>query len=487
MSSPSSISKRRTIRPSAPVCGVTSFIPRICPASSDACSADRASFTPPAFPRPPAWICAFTTTTGVPNFCAAAFASSFSNTTSPRGVSTPNFARMDLAWYSCIFIDLPVVLKLAHAQSQQVYCGMRRASKAETAFVILEALEKIIAGEDLSRVEAEAAMEQILSGNASDALIAGLLTTLRMKGETVDELVGFATAMRRHATPIFPAGRVRVDEMLVDTCGTGGDGSCTFNVSTAAAFVVAGAGARVAKHGNRSVSSRCGSADVLEQLGVSLDQTAERVGRAINEVGIGFLFAPAMHTAMKHAITARRELRMRTVFNLLGPLTNPAGASAQIVGVSAANFTELLARALDELGVRRAFVVHGADGMDEISLSGETYVTELNNRVIRSYTVVPEDFGLRRAPSDAIRGGDAKHNAEIIHKIFGCGMLYREHGPHRDIVLANAAAALVAAGRAPDFLDGVRLATESIDSGAARTKLDTLVRFSQSKDASAAG
>ncbi|MHB8756069.1 MAG: anthranilate phosphoribosyltransferase [Candidatus Acidiferrales bacterium] len=353
--------------------------------------------------------------------------------------------------------------------------------------MILDALEKIIAGEDLSRVEAEAAMEQILSGNASDALIAGLLTALRMKGETVDELVGFATVMRRHAAPIFPAGRVRVDEMLVDTCGTGGDGHGTFNVSTAAAFVVAGAGARVAKHGNRSVSSRCGSADVLEQLGVSLDQTAERVGRAIDEVGIGFLFAPAMHTAMKHAITARRELRMRTVFNLLGPLTNPAGASAQIVGVSAANFMELLARALDELGVRRAFVVHGADGMDEISLSGETYVTELNNRAIRSYTVVPEDFGLRRAPRGAIRGGDAKHNAEIIHKIFGRGMLYREHGPHRDIVLANAAAALIAAGRATDFIDGVRLAAESIDSGAARTKLDELVRFSQSKDASAAG
>lgn len=353
--------------------------------------------------------------------------------------------------------------------------------------MILEALEKIISGEDLSRVEAEAAMEQILSGNASDALIAGLLTTLRMKGETVDELVGFATAMRRHATPIFPAGRARVDDMLVDTCGTGGDGSCTFNVSTAAAFVVAGAGARVAKHGNRSVSSRCGSADVLEQLGISLDQTAERIGRAIDEVGIGFLFAPAMHTAMKHAMPARRELKMRTVFNLLGPLTNPAGASAQVVGVSSANFTKLVARALDELGVRRAFVVHGADGMDEISLSGETYVTELNNRVIRSYTVVPEDFGLRRAPSDAIRGGDAKHNAEIIHKIFGRGMLYREHGPHRDIVLANAAAALVAAGCATDFLDGVRLATESIDSGAARTKLDTLVRFSHGQDATAAG
>jgi len=352
--------------------------------------------------------------------------------------------------------------------------------------MILEALEKIIAGEDLSRVEAEAAMEQILSGNASDALIAALLTTLRMKGETVGELVGFATAMRRHAAPIFPAGRLRPAEMLVDTCGTGGDASGTFNVSTAAAFVVAGAGVRVAKHGNRSISSRCGSADVLEQLGVSLDQAAECVGRSIDEVGIGFLFAPAVHTAMKHASNARRELRMRTVFNLLGPLTNPAGASAQVVGVSAANFAELLARALDELGVRRAFVVHGADGMDEISLSGQTYVTELHNGAIRRYTVVPEDFGLRRAPLDAMRGGDAKHNAEIIHKIFGRGMLYREHSPHREIVLANASAALVAAGRAADFLEGVRLAAESIDSGAARAKLDALIRFSHGQDATAA-
>ena len=352
--------------------------------------------------------------------------------------------------------------------------------------MILEAIEKIISGEDLSRVEAEAAMEQILSGGATTAQIAGLLTALRIKGETVDELVGFATAMRRHASPIFPSGRIRADEVLVDTCGTGGDASGTFNVSTAAAFVVAGAGVRVAKHGNRSVSSRCGSADVLEALGISLDQHPEIAGRAIEEVGIGFLFAPAVHTAMKHAMPARRELRMRTVFNLLGPLTNPAGARAQVVGVFDANLTELIARALDELGVERAFVVHGADGLDEISLAGETYVAEVRSGAIRSYTVVPEDFGLRRAPRDAIRGGDAKHNAEIIHKIFGRDWLYREHGAHRDIVLANASAALVAAGRAGDFPEGVRIAQESIDSGAAREKLDSLVRFSQRKDAQAA-
>ncbi|HEV2289528.1 MAG TPA: anthranilate phosphoribosyltransferase [Candidatus Acidoferrales bacterium] len=351
--------------------------------------------------------------------------------------------------------------------------------------MIRDALGKIVAGENLSRVEAEAAMEQILSGNASDALIAALLMGLRLKGETVDELVGFATAMRRHAGPVFPAGRASVQETLVDTCGTGGDGSNTFNVSTAAAFVVAGAGVRVAKHCNRSISSRCGSADVLEQFGVPLDQPVEQAGRAIEEIGIGFLFAPAVHSAMKHAMNARRELRMRTVFNLLGPLTNPAGASAQVVGVFEARVTELVARALSELGVQRAFVVHGADGMDEISLSDETYVAELKDAAIRSYTLAPEDFGLRRAPREAFHGGDAKQNAEIIHKILGRSLLYREHGPHREIVLANAAAAFVAAGRASDFREGVRLATESIDSGAAREKLEQLVAFTRARSTSA--
>jgi anthranilate phosphoribosyltransferase len=336
-------------------------------------------------------------------------------------------------------------------------------------------------GDDLSRREAEAAMEEILSGRASDASIVSFLTALRFKGETLDELVGFATAMRRHATPIFPGHSHMADEALVDTCGTGGDASGTFNVSTAAAFVVAGTGVRVAKHGNRSISSRCGSADVLEHFGVRIGLPAERVAAAIEEIGIGFLFAPAVHAATRHAMTARRELKMRTVFNLLGPLTNPAGASAQIVGVYDESYTELLARALGELGVRRAFVVHGADGLDEISISGETYVAELRDSVVRSFTVTPEDFGLHRAPLEEIRGGGAKENAEIIHKIFGRSLLYREHGPHREIVLANASAALVAAGRAGDFLEGVHLATKSIDSGAAREKLDALVAFSQAE------
>ncbi|MGH9691044.1 MAG: anthranilate phosphoribosyltransferase [Candidatus Acidiferrales bacterium] len=347
--------------------------------------------------------------------------------------------------------------------------------------MIHEALEKLVAEENLSCVEAEAAMEEILSGLASDAQIAALLTALRMKGETVDELVGFATAMRRHATPILSGNRSVEIKALVDTCGTGGDGLGTFNVSTAAAFVVAGAGVHVAKHGNRSVSSKCGSADVLEHLGVAIDLPPDRVARAIEEVGIGFLFAPAVHAATRHAMPARRELRMRTVFNLLGPLTNPAGASAQLVGVYGSSLTELMARALKELGVKRAFVVHGADGLDEISITGETYIAELHDASVRSYTVTPETFGLRRAPLEAIRGGDAAHNAKIIHKIFGRSLLYREHGPHREIVLANASAALVAAERATDFLDGVRLAAKSIDSGAARERLEALVAFSKAE------
>jgi anthranilate phosphoribosyltransferase len=351
--------------------------------------------------------------------------------------------------------------------------------------MIHEALKKVCSGVDLSRAEADGAMEQILSGRATDAQILELLSALQIKGETVEELVGFATVMRRHAIKIFPSGYSRADEPLVDTCGTGGDAKGTFNVSTAAAFVVAGAGVRVAKHGNRSISSQCGSADVLEALGVRIDLEPERVARSIDEIGIGFLFAPAMHAATRHAMPARRQLRGRTVFNLLGPLTNPAGASAQVAGVYDTSFTELMARALGELGVKRAFVVHGADGLDEISIGGETNVAELRDGIVRSYTIVPEDFGLRRAPLESILGGDAKHNAQIIHKVLGRSLSYRERGPHRDIVRANAAAALVAAGRATDWLDGVRIATESIDSGAARERLEALVAFTQGEKGNA--
>jgi anthranilate phosphoribosyltransferase len=375
------------------------------------------------------------------------------------------------------------VENLCGVHGENFLLRLRKLDRHEGAmpiFMIQDTLGKIGAGEDLTRAEADGAMEQILSGHATDLQIAELLGALRIKGETVDELVGFATAMRRYATRIFPSNYARRGEPLVDTCGTGGDAKGTFNVSTAAAFVVAGAGVRVAKHGNRSISSKCGSADVLEALGVRIDLEPEQVARCIDEMGIGFLFAPAMHAATRHAMRARRELGGRTVFNLLGPLTNPAGASAQVAGVYRADYTELMARALGDLGVERAFVVHGADGLDEISIGGETGVAELRDGAVRSYTVVPEDFGLRRTPLEAILGGDANQNAQIILKVLGRSSLGHEHGPHRDIVLANAAAALVASGRATDWLDGVRLATESIDSGAASKRLEALVAFSQS-------
>jgi anthranilate phosphoribosyltransferase len=380
------------------------------------------------------------------------------------------------------------VNEMSAAQEHCFDCEGRVRRKNPTAITMIEAvLKKITAGDDLARAEADGAMEQILSGLATDAQIAELLAALQIKGETVEELVGFAAAMRRYAARIFPGDRSRRAEPLVDTCGTGGDAKGTFNVSTTAALVVAGAGVRVAKHGNRSISSKCGSADVLEALGVRIDLEPERVARCIDEIGIGFLFAPAMHAATRHAMPARRTLRGRTVFNLLGPLTNPAGASVQVAGVYDANLTELMARALGELGGERALVVHGADGLDEISIAGETTVAELRDGTVRSYTVVPEDFGLPRAPLESILGGDAKHNAQIVHKVLGRSLLYREHGAHRDIVRANAAAALVACGRATDWLDGIRIATESIDSGAARERLEALVAFTQAEKGGAIG
>jgi anthranilate phosphoribosyltransferase len=331
-------------------------------------------------------------------------------------------------------------------------------------------IRKIESGTDLSRQESESAMEEILSGRSDEETIVALLTALRAKGETVGELVGFARAMRRHVTPVFPNG-ARPEEVLVDTCGTGGDSSGTFNISTAAAFVAAGAGVHIAKHGNRSISSKCGSADVLEALGVRLDVPPERVGAAIREIGIGFLFAPALHTAMRHAMPARRRLG-RTAFNLLGPLTNPAGARAQIAGVFSGKVVEKVALALSELDVERAFVVHGAGGLDEISLAGETTVGDVRRDTVRIYQITPEDFGLERAPLAAIDGGDAAHNAEIVRAV-----LSGEKGPRRDIVVANASAAIVASGRAAEFLEGAQLAASAIDSGAARQKLEALIAF----------
>ena len=354
-----------------------------------------------------------------------------------------------------------------------------------TSPIITEATRVLVDRRDLTRIEAAGAMEAIMSGTATDAQIAAFLTALRMKGETVEELIGFAQVMRSkvarvHTRAEETAALTGTDrEMLVDTCGTGGDASGTFNVSTATAFVVAGAGLRVAKHGNRSMSglsgaSLCGSADVVETLGVNLQLTPEQVGRCVAEVGIGFLYAPLLHAAMKHVMTARREVGIRTVFNLLGPLTNPAGANAQVIGVAAAALTEPLARVLAELGTFRAFVVHGADGLDEISNTGESRVSEVREGIVRTFNVRPEDFGLSRASIRDLLGGDREQNAEIIRTI-----LRGEPGPRRDIVLMNAAAALVVGARARDLKEGVELAARSIDTGAARDKLERLVRLTR--------
>src|SRR6202049_534536 len=315
--------------------------------------------------------------------------------------------------------------------------------------MILDALHRIANHrESLSREEAHAVMAEILAGKCSDAQIAAFLVALHMKGETVEEIVGFAEAIRAAATPLSIHEDSMVDvsgtgrEALVDTCGTGGDASGTFNVSTATAFVAAGAGVRTAKHGNRSVTSKCGSADVIEALGVNINLSPERLAACLAKLGIVFLYAPAMHSAMKHVQNARRQLRLRTVFNLLGPLTNPAHASAQVVGVYSAELVEKLAEALSMLGLHRVLVVHGLDGLDEITITGPTRIAEVRSGTLRTYEVTPEEFGMKSGTLDDISGGDAAANAAIIAEILG-GM----KSPRRDVVLLNAAAALVAAGR----------------------------------------
>jgi anthranilate phosphoribosyltransferase len=349
-----------------------------------------------------------------------------------------------------------------------------------TSPIIIEAVRALVDRRDLSRIEAAAAMEAIMSGAATNAQIAAFLTALRMKGETGEELIGFAQVMRQTAVKVRTrasevVGATGTDrEMLIDTAGTGGDASGTFNVSTATAFVVAGAGLKVAKHGNRSVSSLCGSADVVETLGINIELSAAKVAHCVDEVGIGFLYAPLLHTAMKHVMAARREMGIRTVFNMLGPLTNPAGANAQVIGVYSDALTEPLARALAELGTLRAFVVHGDDGLDEISNTGPSHISEVHEGVVRSSTVRPEDFGLPRASLRDLRGGDREENAEIVRRV-----LAAEAGPRRDIVLMNAAAAIVVGGKAHDFKEGVALAAQSIDSGAAAAKLANLIALSQ--------
>ena len=346
--------------------------------------------------------------------------------------------------------------------------------------MIVETIRKVVDGKDLGREEAFAVMDAIMSGQATDAQIASFLTALRMKGETVEELIGFARVMREKVSLVKTRHRVQASlsgtdrEMLVDTCGTGGDATGTFNVSTATAFVVAGAGIPVAKHGNRSVSSLCGSADVVEALGVRLDLPPERVGRCVDEVGIGFCYAPLLHNAMKYVMLARKEIRIRTVFNILGPLTNPAHALAQVIGVYDGRLTEVMAHVLKELGTVRAFVVHGEDGLDEISNTCESRISELRHNEVRTYTVRPEDFGLSRARLADLQGGSAADNAEIIRRI-----LKGEGGPKRDIVLLNAGAAIAAGGKAEDISTGLAAAQQSIDNGAALDKLNCLVEFCQ--------
>ena len=344
--------------------------------------------------------------------------------------------------------------------------------------MIKKAIVKVVERENLTEGEMIEVMNQIMSGECTAAQIGSFITALRMKGETVDEITGAARVMRERATPIrvghnvlgIDRDDINIDrETILDGVGTGGDGTNTFNVSTTVSFVVSACGVKVAKHGNRSVSSACGSADVLEKLGINLDVTPETVESCLNQIGIGFLFAPALHGAMKYAIGPRREIGIRTIFNILGPLTNPAGADCQVMGVYRADLVEKLAGVLHKLGCRHGFVVHGSDGMDEMTLTGETLLAEVTPSGVTFATVTPEQLGLSRCPMEALNGGDAVANALIVKAV-----LTGETGPRRDIVLLNAAYALVAAGKAATPAEGIVLAAEAIDSGRALQQVEKL-------------
>jgi len=332
-----------------------------------------------------------------------------------------------------------------------------------------ENLGKIIQKNDLSEAEMSQMITDIFSGDITDAQIGAFMAALATKGETFKELAGAAQAMRRKAQRIQASSPT-----VVDTCGTGGDGAKTFNISTTTAFVVAGCDVTVAKHGNRSISSQCGSADLLEALGVKIDLQPELVEESVSEVGIGFMFAPVFHGAMKFAAKARKEIGLRSIFNMLGPLTNPAAANCQLLGVFAPELTEMFANALKLLGGKRAFVVHGHDGLDEISVCAQTRVSELNDGMVRTYDIDPEQFFGKLADSDTLKGGDPQMNANITKSI-----LNGDPGPKRDVVVLNAAAALTVAGKSKDLKEGIGLAEESIDQGAAALKLDTLIKFTQ--------
>lgn len=332
-------------------------------------------------------------------------------------------------------------------------------------------LQKVIEGKDLTQAETAEAFDLIMSGEATPAQIGAFIVALRMKGESVDEIAGGASSMRRHAVFIDVAGIP-----VVDTCGTGGDSCDTFNISTTAAFVVAGAGVPVAKHGNRAISSKCGSADLLEELGVNIDVTPETVEECVRDVGIGFLFAPKLHPAMKHAMGPRRELGVRTIFNMLGPLTNPAGAKGQIIGVFSPELTEPFANVLRMLGSKRAFVVHGNDGMDEITTTTTTRVSELVNGKVHTHELDPLAFIESYADASDLAGGDRATNAEITLRV-----LSGEKGPCRDIVCLNAAAAIAAGGKTDNIQHGWNLAQESIDSGKAKQALDGLIKATKAR------
>lgn len=331
---------------------------------------------------------------------------------------------------------------------------------------IQSAIDKLVDSRNLAKEESEKAMKQIMSGEATPAQIGAFLSALRIKGETPTEIASFARTMQKFATRIYPD----VEGTLVDTCGTGGDDLDTFNISTSAMFVAAGAGVPIAKHGNRSVTSKSGSADVLEALGVDIDVPPKTVKRSIEKFGIGFMFAPNFHQSTKHASGPRKEINLRTVFNVLGPLTNPAGAEGQIVGVYDGSLTEKIARVLEKLGTERALVFHGMDGLDEMSTLGETQISELSDGVIRTYTVEPEDFGLTRAEVEEISGGDARENGRILLRI-----LKGKEGPRRDITLLNAAAAIFVGGKSDNLNECLEIAREALDSGKAYKKLEKLV------------
>ncbi len=335
---------------------------------------------------------------------------------------------------------------------------------------LLDALRKVVNRENLTQGEAKEAMRVIMKGEATPAQIAGFLVALRMKGETVAEITGFAEAMKESAIKVDTKHRP-----VVDTCGTGGDRLKTFNVSTVAAFIVAGAGITVAKHGNRSVTSKAGSADVLEALGFNLQMRPERAKQALDEIGIAFLFAPNFHPAMKHALGPRRELGLRTVFNLLGPIVNPCPLDGQLMGVYEGSLTPIVARVLSNLGVKRAFVVHSLDGMDEISITSATQVSEVKGGEVSTYVVFPEDFGFKRTDPRELEGGNAEENAKLMRLILNNEL----EGPKRDVVILNAAAAIVAAGVADSIKDAIPIAEESLKSKAALKKLDALIEFSQ--------